>query len=636
MSRSIWAIALAVCAVALAGFTAALMPGVALAAGGSSANHSQPQTHRATVLGLGSGLQTPSRAVRSLQTKLTAGGFTPGPVDGRFGPMTKAAVQRFQRADGLAVDGIVGPRTRHGLAAGGLLPGAGSIEPSGSGAVKRLQRRLGRSGFSPGAADGRYGPRTAAAVKRFQHARHLAASGIASAATLRALSSHTRRPALHAASPPKRSPAPAKPKAKHNPTNTNPAPAPAKPAVHKPSSFPWTILLLLVALAIGALAMISLRGRKRGERVPHTQTIAPQVYEPPSGDAAVPAPLEVPASTAPIPAAVSAAAQEPTSSAAQIAELEAAVAMPSAGSPRNNEVQRTLDTPAPLVVDNPEQPEERVERVKSLQRQLTWLGFHAGVVDGRYGPLTTEAVRAFQRVRALPADGVADAATLTALRAGTPDRPFSGRVARVKELQRELTLRGFEPGDIDGRYGPRTTDAVKRFQRDRSLPDDGVADQATLDALHGRKITQPFSRREERVKELQLQLGALGLEPGRIDGRYGPMTTEAVRRFQRAHDLPVDGVADPVTLSALKASVKGSPFIVRTERVKELQRELHRLGLKPGMVDGRYGPLTTQAVTRFQEAHNLAADGIADPETLNRIRQNNPATPEHQLSQTQD
>ena len=197
-------------------------------------------------------------------------------------------------------------------------------------------------------------------------------------------------------------------------------------------------------------------------------------------------------------------------------------------------------------------------------------------------------------------------------------------------------MRGFEPGDIDGRYGPRTTDAVKRFQRDRSLPDDGVADQATLDALNGGMITQPFSRREERVKELQLQLGALGLEPGLVDGRYGPMTTDAVRRFQRAHDLPVDGVADPVTLSALKASVKGSPFIVRTERVKELQRELHRLGLEPGMVDGRYGPLTTQAVKRFQEAHNLPADGIAGPETLNRIRENNPATPEHQLSQTQD
>ena len=614
MSRSIWATALTVSAVALAVFTAALMPGVALAAGGSSAVHAQPQSHRATVLGLGSGLSTPSRAVRSLQTKLTAGGFTPGPVDGRFGPMTRTAVQRFQQADGLAVDGIVGPHTRRGLAAGGLLPGAGSMEPAGSTAVKRLQRRLKRSGFSPGAADGRYGPRTAAAVKRFQHARHLAATGIASAATLRALANHTHRPALQPASPPKRSPAPAKPKAKHNPTNTNPATAPAQPVVHEPSSFPWTILLLLGALAIVALAVFAVVTRRPKRRVAEPQTVAPQADEPPV-------------------TAAQAVSRDPTSSAAQIAALQAAVAMPSAGSPTNAGNNGTVDVPAPLVVDEPESSGERVERVKALQRQLTWLGFDPGLVDGRYGPQTAEAVRRFQEVRGLPIDGVADPRTLTALRAGTPDRPFSGRVQRVQELQRELTGLGFEPGPDDGRYGPRTTEAVKRFQRARHLPDDGITDQATLEALHGQKPTQqPFMRHKERVKELQHQLGALGLEPGLVDGRYGPITTDAVRRFQHAHDLPVDGVADPITLSALKASVKGSPFIARTERVKELQRQLHRLGLEPGMVDGRYGPLTTQAVKRFQKAHNLPADGIADPDTLSRIQAQTPAAgAEHEV-----
>ena len=82
--------------------------------------------------------------------------------------------------------------------------------------------------------------------------------------------------------------------------------------------------------------------------------------------------------------------------------------------------------------------------------------------------------------------------------------------------------------------------------------------------------------------------------------------------------------------------MKGSPFIVRTERVKELQRQLHRLGLEPGMVDGRYGPLTTEAVKRFQDAHGLPVDGIADPETLNRIKTDPPSTPERELSQTQD
>ncbi len=328
-------------------------------------------------------------------------------------------------------------------------------------------------------------------------------------------------------------------------------------------------------------------------------------------------------------------AQDPTSSAAQIAALEAAVAMPSAGSPRNTEDQRTVHIPAQSTVDEPEPSAERIERVKALQRQLTWLGFDPGLVDGRYGPLTTEAVRRFQQVRGLPADGVAHPATLSALRVGTPDRPFSGRVQRVKELQRELTGLGFAPGPDDGRYGPQTTDAVKQFQRSRNLPDDGVADQATIDALHGHQPTQPFAGREERVKELQLQLDALGLKPGLVDGRYGPITTDAVRRFQRAHDLPVDGVADSVTLNALRASVKGSPFTVRTERVKQLQRQLHHLGLQPGMVDGRYGPLTTEAVKQFQKTHNLPADGIADPETLSQIKNNIPSIPEHELELSQ-
>ena len=639
MSRSIWATALVLLAVSL-------MPGVALAAGGAGDNAAS-QMHRAMVLGPGSGYPSPSRAVRSLQRKLAASGFSPGPVDGRFGPLTRTAVERFQRANGLAVDGIVGPRTRHRLAASGLLPGAGATQP-GSSAVKALQRRLERTGFSPGPADGHYGARTLAAVKRYQHTRHLPATGIASAATLKALTHNAGRPRLHPApkhqakpnpaahtgqhqpAPTKPNPAPTNPSpASANPAPASHSPAPARPVVHKPSSFPWTLVLLLGAPAIGALAMLSLRVRKPGPRVPQKQTAAPQVYAPANGRPAIPAPRPTP-----VTAADSAAVQAPTSSAAQITALETAVVMPSAGSPTNAGNNGTVDMPAPLVVDKPEPSGERVERVKALQRQLTWLGFHPGLVDGRYGPQTTEAVRRFQEVRGLPADGVAHPPTLTALRAGTPDRPFSGRAQRVQELQRELTGLGFEPGPDDGRYGPRTTDAVKRFQRAKQLPDDGIADQATLDALHGQKPTQqPFIRHEERVKELQHQLGALGLEPGLVDGRYGPITTDAVRHFQRANDLPVDGVADLDTLSALKASVNSS--LIHTERIKELQRHLHRLELEPGMVDGRYGPLTTQAVKRFQEAHNLPADGIADPETLSRIKDATPSSPERELSQTQ-
>ena len=57
-----------------------------------------------------------SRAsTRDLQEKLTLLGYEPGPIDGRVGPKTRAAIRAFQQDSDLAVDGIVGPRTRAAL-----------------------------------------------------------------------------------------------------------------------------------------------------------------------------------------------------------------------------------------------------------------------------------------------------------------------------------------------------------------------------------------------------------------------------------------------------------------------------------------------------------------------------------------
>lgn len=49
--------------------------------------------------------------VRAVQSALEASGFSPGGIDGLYGPKTAAAVTAYQKAKGLAVDGIVGPKT---------------------------------------------------------------------------------------------------------------------------------------------------------------------------------------------------------------------------------------------------------------------------------------------------------------------------------------------------------------------------------------------------------------------------------------------------------------------------------------------------------------------------------------------
>lgn len=52
-----------------------------------------------------------SPVVVELQCLLQHAGFTPGPIDGSFGPMTEKAVVQFQVAKHLEIDGQVGPQT---------------------------------------------------------------------------------------------------------------------------------------------------------------------------------------------------------------------------------------------------------------------------------------------------------------------------------------------------------------------------------------------------------------------------------------------------------------------------------------------------------------------------------------------
>ena len=127
---------------------------------------------------------------------------------------------------------------------------------------------------------------------------------------------------------------------------------------------------------------------------------------------------------------------------------------------------------------------------------------------------------------------------------------------RVRALQRRLLQAGYAPGPIDGRYGPRTEQAVIRFQAAHGLQVDGIAGPLTFAALSRPSVVlYPgagyVGHGSGRVRALQRRLLQAGYAPGPIDGRYGPRTEQAVIRFQAVHGLQVDGIAGPLTFAHL-------------------------------------------------------------------------------------
>lgn len=133
--------------------------------------------------------------------------------------------------------------------------------------------------------------------------------------------------------------------------------------------------------------------------------------------------------------------------------------------------------------------------ITDIQEQLKRRGFDPGAADGHVGARTRKAIRDFQRASKLPVDGRLSRALLEALTgdappaeaaggesAATRSKPDAAPAANglVGSIQRELQVRGYYNGAIDGDAGPNTKAAVRAFQRDAGFPVTGDLDQRLL------------------------------------------------------------------------------------------------------------------------------------------------------------
>jgi peptidoglycan hydrolase-like protein with peptidoglycan-binding domain len=150
----------------------------------------------------------------------------------------------------------------------------------------------------------------------------------------------------------------------------------------------------------------------------------------------------------------------------------------------------------------------------------------------------------------------------------------------------------------------------------------GMAGFATLAQAHG------YSRSEVRAAQQQLKND--GYYSGRIDGIDGPMTMAAIRSYQSANNLTVNGRLDSQTRDRLGISATGqasrqaiapssSAMTPSVATVKSAQQKLQQDGFYSGSINGMFNPQTRSAIRQYQQNNGLTVNGQLDQQTLNSL-----------------
>jgi peptidoglycan hydrolase-like protein with peptidoglycan-binding domain len=144
------------------------------------------------------------------------------------------------------------------------------------------------------------------------------------------------------------------------------------------------------------------------------------------------------------------------------------------------------------------------------------------------------------------------------------------------------------------------------------------------------------------LREVQVELGRMGLYLGAIDGLYGELSRSAIAKYQKAAGLPVTGEPSQTLLEHMKtaevapretpavaaipadaARTLPDPAEVQAEidriRYQRIQSALNRIGYGPVAVDGKADEDTANAIRRFELDNGLPITGVATQEIIERL-----------------
>ncbi|NMA32041.1 MAG: hypothetical protein GX941_09605 [Candidatus Methanofastidiosa archaeon] len=132
----------------------------------------------------------------------------------------------------------------------------------------------------------------------------------------------------------------------------------------------------------------------------------------------------------------------------------------------------------------------------------------------------------------------------------------------IKDVQTKLNAIGYSCGTPDGIAGKNTKAAVTSFQKLCGLKNQsGDITNETITKLNSvynrsqKGVLSRGLRNNASVKKLQENLNKLNFNCGTPDGTFGAGTETALKNFQKANKLTVDGLAGSATLNAIQKAV---------------------------------------------------------------------------------
>lgn len=257
-----------------------------------------------------------------------------------------------------------------------------------------------------------------------------------------------------------------------------------------------------------------------------------------------------------------------------------------------------------------------------IQKQLNELGYDTGGMDGKAGPKTYNSLLAFQSANGLTADGMVGPMTWRLLSDGASGGGVSGtsglplnsgsRGSKVLCVQYACKILCYSPGAIDGIYGQRTKDAVRRFQQGAGLAADGIVGTATWNKLI------------EKIKVIQTALQAKGYSVI-TDGLASNELYDTIVEFQRDNGLATDGMCGPATMEKLTGSASGGGIVLPMKEgmsgggILCLQQAL-RIAIINCPLNSTFDANTKACVIRYQTRYGLSTDGIVGTKTWESLR----------------